>query len=350
MSALFSEKVYPSKSKGTPRSAQINQHQVYKDTQKNKLIIPKKTFDTSAARILQQIEQRDSKRIINKTFQKQEPQSIKSFPDSLWNIYTGNPGLYSTEGDTTGFGNVEFLSDSLFQAKLFASKDKSSDPYGIEGKAINIPKQDWLLGILLVAWILFASVRSGFNKYFDLLFGSLIKASVANRLYRERGYKTLYGALRLNFVFYIIIPLAVFQILDFYQVKIPGYSSYILFLILLISINGFFIIKNMLYQAIGSVILLQEEIDESVFNIYLYYKGLAIFLLPVVTLHAIEKRITFVTLWIIVFLIVIFYFVSIIRSIYIGNRKGVSIFYLILYLCLLEILPLILIYKIITTG
>ena len=46
--------------------------------------------------------------------------------------------------------------------------------------------------------------------------------------------------------------------------------------------------------------------------------------------------------------LVLFYFASLVRSIYIRNRKGISIFYLILYLCMLEILPLVLIFKILT--
>ena len=180
--------------------------------------------------------------------------------------------------------------------------------------------------------------------------GSLVKVSAATRLYTESGYKKLYGAIRLNFIFYLIVPLAVYEIMHFYHVSIPGLSGPLVFLILFISVNGFFLLKNLIYHAVGTVIMLEEEIDESTFNMFLLYKALGLFLLPIVTIHAIEQRVTFVTVWIMMFLIALFYFVSILRSIYIGNRKGISIFYLILYLCLLEILPLFLIFKILTMG
>ena len=94
--------------------------------------------------------------------------------------------------------------------------------------------------------------------------------------------------------------------------------------------------------------VLGEEVEESVYNMDIYYKVLGVFLLPVVTFHAIGNKFNEITLWIMAILIGLFYLASVIRSIYIGNRKGISIFYLILYLCMLEILPLVLIFKILT--
>lgn len=348
MSAV-EKKNLPGTKINSPKVHNKGKQQVYKDTQKNKLIIPKKAFDSSSTNVLRQIDERDRAQALKKAYTNKEQKPLTSTPDSLWNIYTGNPGYYSTEGDTVGFGNVEYLPDSLFREQLRTSKE-TNKPYGLEGKLLIFQREDWLLAILLLAWILFASVRVGFNKYLELLMGSLVKVSVATRLYAESGYKKLYGAIRLNFIFYLMVPLAVYEIMHFYRVSIPGLSGLLVFLILFISINGFLLLKNVIYRAVSSVIMMEEEIEESTFNMFLFYKALGLFLLPIVTIHAIEQRVTFVTVWIMMFLIALFYFVSILRSIYIGNRKGISIFYLILYLCLLEILPLFLIFKIMTMG
>jgi len=70
-------------------------------------------------------------------------------------------------------------------------------------------------------------------------------------------------------------------------------------------------------------------------------------LLPVVTVHAILAETNFITIWIMAFLIVLMNVATVIRSIYLGYQKDISIFYLILYLCTLEILPLLLIFKLI---
>jgi hypothetical protein len=92
--------------------------------------------------------------------------------------------------------------------------------------------------------------------------------------------------------------------------------------------------------------MLQDKIDESIYHMRMYYKGLGVFLLPVVTIHAAQAKISYITVLIMALSIGLFYLISILSGIYIGNKKGISIFYLILYLCMLEIFPLILIFKI----
>lgn len=349
MLVLPTEKIAPSESTTALTPVQNRQQQpLLKDTQSRKLIIPKKTFDTSATHVLQQIEQRDKNLALRKAWMKKQQELQANTKDSLFNIYTGNPGLYSTEGDTIGFGNVPYLSDSLFHINQQTVTEKSGKPYGIEGKTIVFPNQDWLFGFILIAWIIFASVKVGFSRYLDQLIGSLVNVGIATRLYRERSYKTMFGAVRLDLLFYIVLPLSAFQVAHFYNVDLPGYHDIFLFLILLLVINAYFFTKIFLNRVIGSIVMLKEEVDESVYHMQVYYKVLGVFLLPVVTLHAVVDEFRDVTVWVIIILIGLFYIGSVIRSIYIGSRKGISIFYLILYLCMLEILPLILIFKILT--
>jgi len=269
--------------------------------------------------------------------------------DQSWNIYTGNPGIYITRGDTVNFGTVSTLSDSAFLQSLHTTAPKIVKPYGIVGKDLVVPNQDWILGVILVMWMIFASVRVGFQKYLGQLFVSLFSFSAATRLYQERGYKTMYGALRLDLIFHLVLPLSVFQVASFYKVDLPGYPSILFFLAILLIINGYLFIKILLFQLGGSIVMLKTQTEESVFNIRLYYKALGLLLLPVVTVHSILDEVNFITIWVMAGLILIMYILSVIRSIYLGIRKDVSIFYLILYLCTLEILPLLLIFKLMST-
>lgn len=317
-----------------------------KDSQPKKLIIPRKSLDTSLNRVLRQINLRDRNLSIKKSMQKKElePQTIKK--DSSWNIYTGNPGLYSIEGDTVGFGNVEYLPDSLFLNKKQQVVENSGKNYGIEGKVINYQSQEWLLGIMLLLWIIFASIHTGFNSYIKQIVRGLVNVATAERLYHERSYKTLYGAVRLDLIFHLILPLSIFQILHYYKVDLHGYQDFFFYLVLLLSINSFLFIKFFLYRMIGSILMLSEKIAESVFNIRMYYRALGIFLLPVVTIQIVQDKFTSISVLVIGVLIILFYLASLFRSIYIGFSKGISIFYLILYFCTLEVFPLILIFKI----
>ena len=269
--------------------------------------------------------------------------------DKLWNIYTGNPGFYVTKGDTVNFGTVSTLPDSVFLQAHHTIVPKTVRPYGIVGKELVIPNQDWILGLILVLWIIFASVRVGFLKYLEQLFVSLVSFSAATRLYQERGYKTMYGAFRLDFIFHLILPFSVFQIARYYNINIPGYPEILFFLVLLLVINGYLFIKILLFMLGGSIVMLKTQTEESVFNIRLYYKALGLFLLPLVTVHDLIDESKFITIWVMAGLILIMYVLALFRSIYVGIRKDVSIFYLILYLCTLEILPLLLIFKLMSS-
>jgi hypothetical protein len=271
-----------------------------------------------------------------------EDQVVK---DGSWNIYTGNPGFYATEGDNLNFGNVYALSDSAFLEAQYKVVPKSTKPYGIVGKELVVPNQEWILGLILVFWVIFASVRVGFLKYLGQLFASLVNFGAATRLYQQRGYKTMYGAVRLDFIFYLILPLSIYQIASFFKIDFPGYPAILFFVILFFIINGYLFVKILLLRLAGSIVMLKEQTQETIFNIKLYYKALGLFLLPLVTIHATMVKTNFITIWIMAGLVAITYVATVIRTIYVGNRKDISIFYLILYLCTLEILPILLIYK-----
>ena len=269
--------------------------------------------------------------------------------DSLWNIYTGNPGFYVTEGDTINFGNVTTLSDSAFLEVQRTIVPTTIKPYGFVGKELVLPNQEWILGLILILWMIFASVRVRFLQYLSQLFTSLVNFNAATRLFHQRGYKIMFGALRLDFIFHLIVPLSVYQIATFYKVDIPGFPPIFFFFALLLIINLYFFTKILLYRVAGSIVMLKDQTEESVFNIKLYYKALGICLLPIVTIHAIIPETNIITVWLMASLIVIMYISTAVRSIYLGNRKDISIFYLILYLCTLEILPLLLIFKLMST-
>ncbi len=270
--------------------------------------------------------------------------------DSRSNIYTGNPGYYTTAGDTVYFGTVNALSDSAFLQAQRTVISTTVKPYGIVGKERIVLSQDWVLGMILILWMIFASVRVEFPQYLAQIFSSILNFNSASRLFRQRGYKTMYGAFRLDLIFYFNLPLSVFQIAQYFKFSIPGYPLILLFIGLFLVINLYFFIKILVHRLVGSMAMLKDQADELVFNIRLYYRALGFVLLPVITVHTILPQTNFITIWVMAVLIVLMYLSTVIRSIYLGYQKGISIFYLILYLCTLEILPLLLIFKLIIAS
>lgn len=294
-----------------------------------------------------------SKAIVTKKHPKKEVNQQVNYSeesvvrDSRLNIYTGNPGYYATLGDTAYFGNVPTLSDSAFIQAQRAVIPVSTKPYGKVGKERIAPSQDWVLGLILILWIIFASVTANFPKYLDQIFVSLVNFKEATRLFRQRGYKMMFGAVRLDLIFHLVLPLSVFQIAQFFNVSIGAYPSIVLFIGLAAVINTYLFLKILLNKLVGSITMVKEQAKESLFNISLHYKALGFVLLPLVTIHAVLPLTNFITIWIMAVLLVILHIAAVIRTIYLAYQKEISIFYLILYLCILEILPLLLIFKLI---
>lgn len=265
------------------------------------------------------------------------------------NIYTGNPGIYRVEGDTLNFWSFTPVpADTISIKSTFI--DQSGKPYGFEGKLVKRDSQDWTFFLIIIGWIIFASLRFGSSKYVLQVFQSAFNYSTSSRLYRERGYSSNFGMFRLNLIFFLFLPLSVFLIARDNGMSMIGSSGIEFYLIIFVVINAYFMLKMLLYKILGSIFSQRETTGELIFNMMLYHNVLGLILLPVATFHYMIPGFGILSLIIVPGLIAIFYLMSITRSIYFALREGISIFYLILYLCALEILPILLAVKVATGG
>ena len=221
-----------------------------------------------------------------------------------------------------------------------------------KGLSMNIreksyPTSDWLTIIMFLAFVLLASVRASYTKYIGTLFHSLINYTTSFRMFREKNYSFIHGAIRLEVLFYIIISIFVFQII------ILSSSGFALFTLkvygqTLGALVVYYLVKKLAYQAFGSIFIGASETKEFLFNMDNFNRGTGIVLFPIVALIAYypaENPLIAVVSG--VFTVVVFYAMLLKRGISILLKKQFPIFYLFLYLCTLEILPLLLIYKLV---
>jgi len=277
-----------------------------------------------------------------------EIQSSGPERDVSVNIFTGNPGYYQAEGDTLNFFSFTPVPvDSLSHRRAVA--EQPGKPYGFVGKPMKAETQDWTFFLVVIGWVIFASLKFGFSKYIVQVFQSIFNFSAAARLYRERGYSNNFGMFRLNLIFFLLLPFSIYLIARDNGMSI-GFAGIEFYLILFLVGNGYFMLKILLYKLLGSVFSQRETTGELVFNMMLFHNVLGMILLPVATIHSMVPAFGPFSLFIVPVLIVIFYLMSIIRSIYFAVREGISIFYLILYLCTLEILPILLVVKLAIGG
>ena len=206
---------------------------------------------------------------------------------------------------------------------------------------------DWLTIILLAALLIFASIKIHYKKYLSHLFQSLINYSTASRMYREREISLLHGSYRLEAYFYIVFSIFFYFTLDHFNTKIHLREVH-LYLFSLATTLGYFLLKRILYMSLGIVAEGVSDTMEYLYNQNNYNRVLGLFLFPVVAFIMFSPILSphfFIVTGLI--LTGIFYFLTLQRGIMILLKKQFSIYYLFLYLCTLEILPLLLIYKVV---
>jgi len=214
------------------------------------------------------------------------------------------------------------------------------------GKKVTRNNPDWLVGVLVLLFLLFATVKLIFNKYLSQLVQSTINYSTFTRTFRERYFNLLHASFRLDVIFNMILALFSYQFISLYKINFGLSKSYYVYLACLGIVIGYFTAKRILYYIIGVLTESKHEIQEYLFSITVYNRVLGLFLLPIsatiafIPLSQVEPLL-FAGLGI----IIIFYLMSLIRGAKIFLKKQFSISYLILYLCTLEFLPLLLIYN-----
>jgi hypothetical protein len=110
---------------------------------------------------------------------------------------------------------------------------------------------------------------------------------------------------------------------------------------------GYFLAKRIVYYLLGILTESKSEILEYLFGITVFNRVMGIFLLPLTAIIAfVPLTIAEPLLYLGLLVVIIFYILALARGIKIFLKKQFSISYLILYLCTLEILPLLLIYSI----
>ncbi|HAX96683.1 MAG TPA: hypothetical protein DCY35_09220 [Prolixibacteraceae bacterium] len=207
---------------------------------------------------------------------------------------------------------------------------------------------DWFTFVFLGSLVLLAIVRTSFGNYLLNLFQSLVNYSTASRMFRERNAALTRGSLILNTFSYMIIGLFFFQVAQTFFAQ-PPLAKFWLFLIIQGSVIVTVFSKKLIYLATGFVIENVSDTSEFLYHFDIHLKISGILLLPVVALAAWSPTgsphnymVAGLTI------ISILYIFLLWRGTIIFLKKQFSIFYLFLYLCTLEILPMLILLKIIS--
>jgi hypothetical protein len=208
---------------------------------------------------------------------------------------------------------------------------------------------DWMLPVIVVSFILFSWIRVVYGRFVTMVLQASYNYFTARRIFEESNAVRSRVFIFFNLFFFINIGLFASQCIDFFNMSPAGLNGISLFGLCFGGFFALYTIKSFLLALLDFIFLIPGGFGSYNFTVFLYNKIYGLLLLPVITV------LPFVPVesaqWVIsigIGLFVLFYFFRILRGIQIGIKNRLSLFYLFLYLCALEILPLMLLYKFVT--
>lgn len=240
------------------------------------------------------------------------------------------------------------FSDSLYDVLInpLTVKIKPSGDYGFVPKQKTQFIPDWSISAILLLLILLASIRNASETYLPQIFQSIFNKKVAIRLFREKVSTLFNISFRLDLFYTVVSGLFIYQVVDYYS-EFSINESMLYCGLIIVAFSIYTALKFLLYRISGVIFDISAEIREYLFHAKTGNRVMGIILFPVVLfLFIIQGNFTELLLYIGIILTVILAIINILRGMIIIAEKVFSVYYLILYLCTLEILPILLMWKI----
>lgn len=207
----------------------------------------------------------------------------------------------------------------------------------------------WMLPLFLYILILLGYVRVSYSRRLHRLFSSLIRLQIFRQIMREELVFSHRVSLLLFLNFGLVLALIFYTASRFYGWYTGGYSGWEAFLVIVGIIAGGYLLKLLINFILRKLYRDPGLLREYIFEVVLINKVLGILLLPVVLalvfVNVSQLHGLFIAAGIILCLFLVY---RILRGIIMSMSYSVSWVYIILYLCTLEILPFLVLYKIFT--
>jgi hypothetical protein len=203
----------------------------------------------------------------------------------------------------------------------------------------------WIAAALFACFTMLVILRVFDHRRLLQLLNAVLRQSSVSLLYREEYALTGRVSILLLLNYLIVLPLFVWQTCRHLGIQVDGFSG---FGLIVLGITAAYFVKILSTRVLGSIFEMKDAAAEYTYNILLFNKTTGLVLFPVVLLMAYAHQVPHQYLvWGGLGILSIMLIYRLLRALLIGiSSSSVSFFYIILYLCTLEILPFIVIIKI----
>ncbi len=210
--------------------------------------------------------------------------------------------------------------------------------------------QEGLFYLLTGVVLYFSLVRLLFRKYLNNLFSVFFRVSLKQKQIREQLLQSPLPSLLLNIFFIISGGIYISFLLRYYNFR-GTENLWYLILNSILALGLVYLVKFIGLKMMGWIFNITEATDTYVFVVFLVNKLLGILLIPFLILLAFSDTPLIAVLVTLSFSVVVIFFGYRYFISYAPVRKEIKVsqFHFFLYLCAFEIIPLLLIYKVLLT-
>lgn len=199
----------------------------------------------------------------------------------------------------------------------------------------------WVFAILLFCVSLIGYMRIFYSARFNNHIKSFLVPRLANQLMREEYSLTHPVSIFLSLNFFLMVSLIALLWMNRLRATEYFSLSFTSLLLLFVFVVGIYFIKIIFLKLIGYFLNKPQETDDYIFTIFLLNQGVGIILLPMLVLICYGSAHLQTIFFVISFVLLGFFFLyRISRGGMQALNFGTPVFYIFMYLCALEILPL----------
>jgi hypothetical protein len=216
----------------------------------------------------------------------------------------------------------------------------------VQSNSFGYTMDNFILVLIIFSFILLTWSKVFFGKYISQILRAAFNYSEAYKLYRDHNSIIDRFYWLLNIIFTISGGIFLFHLLKIFKPEVFNYAQIFTVFGCFAFILVIYFSRYLISKIVGFLLNQQQTFNEFIHSIFVYLKVMGLALLPLVTIISFvpaNYRPQFLILG--TTIIFLLYIISIFRATSIMIKKGILLFYWILYLCTIEFLPIILLYK-----
>ncbi len=264
------------------------------------------------------------------------------------------PGTLNSLTDTNNTAE-QHITDTAFEAvktqelkkvKVIAEVPVKEDIQTKTEPKTSLRGDVWLMGLLLVLLFVVAYVKLAFNQKLKYYTQALFSFQKFRKVISEQNSSGIRLGIFLSIVFYLNIGLLSFYTFFHFSDKVLSISHPMLFLSFSLAFLTYFTAFAIINKFIAFVFEAEAVIKDYLQNTFFLNRFLGLFLVAVSIIYPyVDPKVGLFVLLIAFVAVGLSLAIRWLRGVRISFAHRVPYFYMILYLCCLEIIPLLLIYK-----